>query len=67
MTEKTVFWKQSTGTFNQGFAVGPEAGVYFCLATERFESGFHPLCKAHEKTDAAGTFSFKKSVFSNPR
>ena len=35
----------------------------FCLCRKRFESGFHPLCKAHEKTDAAGTFSFKNRCF----
>ncbi len=23
--------------------------VFFCLCRKRFESGFHPLCKAHEK------------------
>mgnify|MGYP000497213561 CR=1 FL=1 len=35
--------------FNQRFAVEPEAEFYFCLCRKRFESGFHPLCKAHEK------------------
>ena len=53
--------------FNQRFAVEPEAESIFVSAAKDLNLDSILCVKHTRKTDAAGTFSFKKSVFSNPR